>query len=230
MFFVLFLALSDLLFNIALLIRTFNDIFKGKSDRLCMILSFFSHLAELLSAFYTVSFTIQRYTAVRYPLQVALNRRSSPIISLLIILLSSLLFCFLLVYWNTYQDGHEQLELRWFIADGVISFFIPFLLIIIFNVLIVNFIRKHSRAPLTIQSTLSRKQKQLKANYKNDDTCVSDNNTMSNLMSSFGHYDDCEHVELKSKRNTDISMTKLDQKPSLSSGQQVSIRRFCFLK
>jgi len=199
-----FSALSDLLFNIALLIRGIHDIFKGDSYHLCIIISFLSHLAELLSACYTVSFTIQRYTAVRYPLKVAIDRRSSPIISLLIILILSSIFCFLLCHENVYVECHEELKLSWFIADALSSFIIPFFLIVIFNILIVNFIRKHSRSPISVQSTLLRKNKKhFKNNYKtyhHDETCITDNNTITNVMNSFVHCEENEIIELKTKK------------------------------
>jgi len=198
------LALSDLLFNIALLIRGIHDILKGNSSNLCVIISFVSHLAELLSSCYTVSFTIQRYSAVRYPLKVAVNRRSSPIISLLIILILSSIFCFLLSYNNDYIDCHEELKLIWFIADALSSFIIPFSLIVIFNIFIVNFIRKHSLSPVTVQSTLLRKKKHSKNDYKtyhHDETCIiTDNNTITNPMNSFVHCEENEIIELKNKK------------------------------
>jgi hypothetical protein len=214
----LFLAISDLLFNIALLIRGTNDIVKGDSKHLCIIISFVSHLAELLSACYTVSFTIQRYTAVCHPLKAAVDHRSSPIISLLIIFLSSSIFCFTLSCKNLYVDCHEELELSWFIADALLSFVIPFLLILTFNILIVNYIRKHSRSPISVQSTLLRKKKHFKMNYKtyhHDETCVTENN-----LNSFVHPEDNENIELKTKKedkkSTNESENQVHQ-PSVSS-------------
>ncbi|CAM4792903.1 unnamed protein product [Rotaria magnacalcarata] len=105
------LALSDLLFYTAFLIRGIHDIFKGNYAHLCLVVSFLSHLAELLSACYTVVFTIQRYTAVRYPLEAAAHRRSSPILSLLFIFVFSSIFCFTLCHRNIYVECHEELKL-----------------------------------------------------------------------------------------------------------------------
>ncbi len=221
----MFSALSDLVFNIALLIRGIHDIVKGGSDRLCIIISFLSHLAELLSACYTVSFTIQRYTAVRYPLKAAADRRSSPMISLSIIFIFSLLFCFLLPHKNDYVDCHEELELHWFIADALSSFVIPFFLILIFNILIVNFIRKHSRSPISVQSTLLRKKKEFKNNSKtshHDETCVTDNNTITNVFTSFIHSDEYENIELKNKKEDKILNNEMDQRILRSSISLVS--------
>ena len=196
----LFVALSDLLFNIALLIRAIHDISKRRSNRLCIIVSFLSHVAELLSACYTVSFTIQRYTAVRYPLKVAANHHSSPLISLLIIFLCSIIFCLILSSVNPYIDCHEELRLTWFIADALLSFVIPCLLIVLFNILIVKFIRKHSRSQISVQSTLNRKKKSSKK-INQDETCLTENNTIFNTCQSVSHFDDNEYVELKNRKD-----------------------------
>jgi hypothetical protein len=197
-----------------------HDILKGGSDRLCVIISFLSHLAELLSACYTVSFTIQRYTAVRHPLKAAVDRRSSPIISLLLIFIISSLFCFLLCHKAVYIDCHEDLKLGWFIADALLSFVIPFSLILIFNILIVNFIRKHSRSPISVQSTLIRKQKRFKNNARrstHDETCVTDNNTVTCINS-----DDNESIELKTKKLEKTPSVDMDHQPHRPSVSLVS--------
>jgi hypothetical protein len=140
----------------------------GKNQYYCIIISFLSHLAELLSACFTVLFTIQRYAAVRYPFQAAFQNQSLPIISLLLIFVSSVIFCSLLSYANECVGGHEELELIWFIADALSSFIIPFSLILIFNILIVSLIRKHGRSAITTQSTLSRSDKSNKNNRRHD--------------------------------------------------------------
>ena len=143
-----FPALSDLLLNIALLIRVAQDLAGGKVHQLCIAISFLSHLAELLSALLTVLFTIQRFTAVRYPLQTAVGSQVSPFLSIILIISSSFLFCLLLSLKNKHIDCHEELELSWYVADALLSFVIPFTLVLIFNVLIINLIRKHARSPL----------------------------------------------------------------------------------
>ena len=139
-----------------------HDIIGGKFEYLCIIISFLSHLAELLSACFIVLFTVQRYTAVRYPLQAAVQKRSSPFVSLLIIFVCSLIFCCVLIRCNKYVECHEELKLSWFIADALYSFIIPFSLILLFNILIVSSIRKHALSPIIVQSTLSRCDKRNK--------------------------------------------------------------------
>ncbi|CAF3457353.1 unnamed protein product [Rotaria sp. Silwood1] len=156
------LALSDLIHNIALLIRVTQDIISGKIECICLIISFLSHLAELLSACFTVLFTVQRYTAVRYPLQAAVQEGSSPIIHLLLVFIFSLTFCITLIYSNTYINCYEELKLSWFIADALLSFVIPFSLILTYNLFIVNLIRKHARSPFNIQSTLVKSNRHVR--------------------------------------------------------------------
>lgn len=156
------LALSDLIHNIALSIRVIHDIIGGRIEFLCIVISFLSHLAELLSACFTVLFTIQRYAAVRYPLQAAFPERTSPMISIVPVFVCSVSFCVALSYFNLYIDCHEELKLSWFIADAFASFIIPFSLILIFNILIVSLIRKHARSPFTVPSVLPKMNRRLK--------------------------------------------------------------------
>ncbi len=84
----------------------------------------------------------------------------------------SLLFCIALSHTNTYVDCHEELKLSWFIADALFSFIIPFSLILIFNIYIVNLIKKHARSSITKQSILLKPLKPLKnnINHKNNKT------------------------------------------------------------
>jgi hypothetical protein len=217
--YIFFIALSDLLFNIALLIRGIHDIIKGRSENICLIISFLSHLAEILSACYTVLFTIQRYTAVRHPFKAVADRHSSPIISLIITFLGCSIFCCILSRLNTYVDCHEELVLSWFIADALISFVIPFSLILIFNILIVNFIRKHSRSSITFQSTLLRKKKQFKTSFKtslHDENYETDNNTITNIMATYTHIDENDIGDIKSKKDEKTSSIEMEQRPSIS--------------
>ncbi|CAF3355649.1 unnamed protein product [Rotaria sp. Silwood1] len=219
------LALSDLLFNIVLLIRGVHDIMKGNSNRLCIIISFLSQLAQLLSACYTVSFTIQRYSAVRYPLKAAAHRRSSPIISLVFIFILSSIFCLILSNRNAYVNCHEELKLKWFIADAFISFVIPFSIILIFNILIVSFIRKHSRSPVSIQSTMLRKRRQSQSKDKafhRDITIDTENNTM-NGNDACVHTDENQSIEIKFKKEDHLPSLEIKHQLKRSSISLVNI-------
>lgn len=133
-----------------------------------------------------------------------MDRYSSPITSLLIIFLLSFIFCVILIRENMYIDCHEELQLRWFIADALLSFAIPFFLILIFNILIVSYIRRHSRSPISVQSTMLRKKKHFKNNsktYHHDETCFTDNNTPINPLNPFINNDENELIELKTKKD-----------------------------
>lgn len=158
MLIVCFSALSDLLFNISLFCRGIQDIILRPTEQLCVIISFLSNLAEVLSAFFIVSFTIQRYTAVHHPLQAAMQSRSSPLLSLILIFIGGFTFCLIIATRGSYDGCHEDLSLYWFIADAIVSFVIPFFLISMFNVLIVILIRRHLKSQVIAQSILLKRR------------------------------------------------------------------------
>ena len=194
-------ALSDLLFNTVLLIRGIHDLTKLKAHYICLVVSFLSHLAELLSACYTVAFTIQRYYAIRCPLEAAVRRRSSPIVSLLVIFILSLFFCFLIPYNNNYEDCLEELNLGWFIADAFFSFVIPVILILVFNTLIVNYIRKRSYVSMSREASLLS-TRQL-ANADNMDGL--ERNPMTVLSTTLCQDDGNEYIELNESNGVNQS-------------------------
>lgn len=142
-----FSALTDLLFNFTLICRCINDFIDFNGENLCRLLSFLSHLAELLSACFTAQFTAQRFIAVRFPLSVFIEKRIHLIhyfiVSLLI--LFGVVYCFALVSNNSYDNCHEELDLIWFISDALFSFLIPFTLIIVLNFLIILHLKKSFR-------------------------------------------------------------------------------------
>ncbi|CAF1128529.1 unnamed protein product [Didymodactylos carnosus] len=139
-------TISDLIFNLTLVFRSINDLSKWNNTRICELLSMFSHLAELLSAAYTVHFTIQRYFAVKYPLKTTTNNRKSlNSIALTLTTSFSLVYCVLLVHYNSYYQCNEELNLKWFLSDALLSFVFPFALIALFNLLIVQQIQKESK-------------------------------------------------------------------------------------
>lgn len=116
----------------------------------------------------------------------------------------STIFCLILSSVNPYIDCHEELPLTWFIADALLSFVIPCILIVLFNILIVKFIRKHSCSQISVQSTLVRKKKSSKNHSKilnQDETCLTENNTMLNTCHSLTHCDDNDYIELKYRKD-----------------------------
>ena len=124
--------------------RCINDLTKSNSEQLCRILSFLSHLAELLSACFTAQFTAQRFIAVRFPLSVFVEKKIHLIHYFVVSLsiLFGIIYCISLVKNTEYQECHEELELMWFLADALLSFLIPFTIIIVMNILTVIHLKK----------------------------------------------------------------------------------------
>lgn len=137
-------ALTDLLFNFMLVARCVNDLTQSNGEQLCRLLSFLSHLAELLSACFTAQFTAQRFFAVRFPLSVFVEKKIH-LIHYLVVSLSVVLgviYCASLVRNTEYQECHEELELGWFLSDALVSFLIPFTIIIVMNILTIIHLKK----------------------------------------------------------------------------------------
>ena len=141
------LALADLLFNFALVSHRIRGFLDLNSDTFCRLLSFLSHLAELLSACFTAHFTIQRFVAVRFPLSVFVEKNIHLLhyIIVTLFILFGGIFCVALVTQNKYDTCEEDLYLNWFILDALLSFVIPFTIIAILNLLIICHLRKTSR-------------------------------------------------------------------------------------
>ncbi|CAF0974490.1 unnamed protein product [Adineta ricciae] len=138
------LALTDLLFNLMLVSRSITDLTQSRNEQLCRLLSFLSHLAELLSACFTAQFTAQRFIAVRFPLSVFIEKKIH-LIHYLVVSLSiifGVVYCIFLVKNNEYEDCHEELPLAWFLSDTLSSFLIPFTIIIVLNILTIIHLKK----------------------------------------------------------------------------------------
>ena len=131
----------------ALISRCITDLKESRSIQFCRVLSFLSHLAELLSACFTAHFTVQRFIAVRFPLSVFVEKKNHLLHYFIVILfiLSGIAYCTVLVIKAKYDKCHEELELIWFISDALLSFVIPFTIIAILNLLIVCHLRTTSR-------------------------------------------------------------------------------------
>ena len=140
-------ASTDLLFNLSLVSRCIIDLTLSMSIYFCQLLAFVSHLAELLSACFTVHFTVQRFTAVRFPLSVFIEKNIHLlhycIVSLFVI--TGVTYCYMLVKLNGYDDCQEDLGLGWFLSDALSSFVIPFIIIATLNFLIIFHLRKTCR-------------------------------------------------------------------------------------
>ena len=141
----LFLALTDLLFNCTLISRCISDLTHSNGEQLCRLLSYLSHLAEFLSACFTAHFTAQRFIAVRFPLSVFMEKKIHLIHYFIIgfFLLFGILYCLALVSFNRYDVCHEELDLKWFLSDALLSFLVPFTIITILNILIISHLKKN---------------------------------------------------------------------------------------
>jgi len=166
--FFLFLALTDLLFNLTLVSRCIIDLTLSISDNFCQVLAFLSHLAELLSACFTVHFTIQRFIAVRFPLSVFIEKNIHllhyGIVTLFILL--GISYCFALIKQNDYDSCQEELHLNWFLSDALLSFVLPFTIIAIINLLIIFHLRKTSRNNQQLSFTKRSKKENLPLNQR----------------------------------------------------------------
>ncbi|CAF1621132.1 unnamed protein product [Rotaria magnacalcarata] len=138
------LAITDLLFNLALVSRCLSDLMELNSDSFCRLLSFLSHLAELLSPCFTVHFTVQRFIAVRFPLSAFIERKNHFLHYLIVILfiLFGISYCLALTKMNLYEHCQEELYLDWFLSDALSSFVIPFTVIAVLNLLIIFHLKK----------------------------------------------------------------------------------------
>lgn len=132
------------MFNFTLVSRCISDLTHSNSEQLCRLLAFLSHLAELLSACFTAHFTAQRFIAVRFPLSVFMEKRIHLIhyFIVLFLIVFGILYCLALVGYNQYDICHEELYLKWFISDALLSFLIPFTIITILNILIISHLKK----------------------------------------------------------------------------------------
>ncbi|CAF2073708.1 unnamed protein product [Rotaria magnacalcarata] len=141
------LAITDLLFNLALVSRCLSDLMELNSDSFCRLLSFLSHLAELLSPCFTVHFTVQRFIAVRFPLSAFIERKNHFLHYLIVILfiLFGISYCLALTKMNLYEHCQEELYLDWFLSDALSSFVIPFTVIAVLNLLIIFHLKKTCR-------------------------------------------------------------------------------------
>ena len=141
------LASTDLLFNFSLVSRCIIDLALPTSIHFCELLAFASHLAELLSACFTVHFTVQRFIAVRFPLSVFIEKNIHLLHYCIVtfFILMGVSYCFALVRRNGYEDCEEDLRLSWFLSDAILSFVIPFISIATLNLLIIVRLRKKSR-------------------------------------------------------------------------------------
>jgi len=124
--------------------RCVIDFTQSNDEYFCRLLAFISHLAELLSACFTAQFTAQRFIAVRFPLSVFIEKKIHLMHYLVVTLfiIFGIIYCLGLVYKGEYEQCHEELDLKWFLSDAVLSFLLPLITITILNILIIVHLKK----------------------------------------------------------------------------------------
>lgn len=171
-FYLAALAISDTGFLLSLFIVWLGMIEVKLFDRqgFCQFFVYLTTVCSFLSAWFVVSFTVERFVAVRYPLQrqwMCTVKRAKTII--FTITLIGLIICSPVILFskpqatNSFSNSTIQCTLadewqKWASAynviDTVLTFIVPFCLIVILNTLIVKSVWRivRARENLTIES------------------------------------------------------------------------------
>lgn len=134
--FIIFLSIIDRL--------THQAIGLHRSLILCQATVYITHVCSFLSAAFTLSFTVQRFVAVLFPLHAnaIISRRSSIINILFLIFLSCTFYSFSFFVTNISHGQCREDEtypalFPLLIVDICLTFLIPFICILLFNLAIV---------------------------------------------------------------------------------------------
>ncbi|CAF0989500.1 unnamed protein product [Rotaria sordida] len=143
---IIFLSIIDIL--------THQAIGLHRSLLLCQVTVYITHVCSFLSATFTLSFTLQRFVAVIFPLHAytIISYRSSIINILLLIFISCTFYLFSFFLTNISngqcrEDEHYPALFPLLIIDICFTFVIPFICILLFNCAIVY--KLHSRKKFT---------------------------------------------------------------------------------
>ncbi|CAF4524771.1 unnamed protein product [Rotaria sp. Silwood2] len=143
---IIFLSIIDIL--------THQTIGLHRSLILCQITVYITHVCSFLSAAFTLSFTVQRFVAVLFPLHAytIISHRSSIIYILLLIFISCTFYLFSFFVTNIShgqcrEDENYPALFPLLIVDICLTFVIPFIFIFLFNCAIVY--KLHSRKKFT---------------------------------------------------------------------------------
>ncbi|CAF0930678.1 unnamed protein product [Didymodactylos carnosus] len=133
---IIFLALIDNLTNSAIGL--------GRYLMLCQITVYITHVCSFLSANYTLSFTLQRFVAVWFPLhsQSIISYRSSLINIIVLIIIACGFYSFSFLFTNISdsqckEDDKFPALFPLLIVDVCLTFVAPFTFILLFNCAIV---------------------------------------------------------------------------------------------
>ncbi|CAF1538508.1 unnamed protein product [Adineta steineri] len=242
------LAVTDLLFNLSLLSHCLFTLSGYSSNNFCVLLAFVSHLAELLSASFTAHFTIQRFFAVKFPLSVFMEKNIHILhyIIVSLVILFGISFCFALIKSNNYESCEEDLQLKWFISDAILSFVTPFTIIATLNLLIIFHLRKTSRKNQRLSfSNKQTKKEFLRLNSKQKSSLSYDSNSHSrssvhtigsNIKTSLYRFpshsetnDNHLSVDIRARRTASIRSTTRSHAQSHRVTRMLIIVSTCFL-
>ncbi|CAF1116115.1 unnamed protein product [Adineta steineri] len=242
------LAVTDLLFNLSLLSHCLFTLNGYSSNNFCVLLAFISHLAELLSASFTAHFTIQRFFAVKFPLSVFMEKNIHILhyIIVSLVILFGISFCFALIKSNDYYLCEEELQLKWFISDAILSFVTPFTIIATLNLLIIFHLRKTSRKNQRLSfSNKQTKKEFLRLNSKQKSSLSYDSNSHSrssvhtigsNIKTSLYRFpshsetnDNHLSVDIRARRTASIRSTTRSHAQSHRVTRMLIIVSTCFL-
>ncbi|CAF1011145.1 unnamed protein product [Adineta steineri] len=242
------LAVTDLLFNLSLLSHCLFTLSGYSSNDFCVLLAFVSHLAELLSASFTAHFTIQRFFAVKFPLSVFMEKNIHILhyIIVSLVILFGISFCFALIKANSYESCEEELQLKWFISDAILSFVTPFTIIATLNLLIIFHLRKTSRKNQRLSfSNKQTKKEFLRLNSKPKSSLSYDSNSHSrssvhtigsNIKTSLYRFpshtesnDNHLSVDIRARRTASIRSTTRSHAQSHRVTRMLIIVSTCFL-
>lgn len=170
-FYLASLAISDTGFLLSLFITWLGmvEVKLYDTQGFCQFFTYLTTVCSFLSAWFVVSFTIERFVAVRYPLQrqwlCTVNRAKKIILTITII---GLLICSPILLFSkveatnsflnstmcTLDDEWQKWASAYNVIDTVLTFVVPFILIVILNALIIISIWRivRVRKTLTIES------------------------------------------------------------------------------
>ncbi|XP_057334246.1 thyrotropin-releasing hormone receptor-like [Microplitis mediator] len=167
------LVISDTGFLISLLVAWLNMVGVGIFNRpgYCQFFVYLPTLCSFLSVWFVVSFTIERFVAVRYPLRrqsMCTVARAKTI--LMILTLVGLILCSPVLWFTRPRVTNKKLNTtvcllaeEWAdwarvfnIADTVLTFVLPFTVIVVLNGLIVKTVWRLARVRRTLTTSTTR--------------------------------------------------------------------------
>ena len=154
-------------------LEAFNfELFKPASNAACKAQVFFQHTVQLISSWLVVSFTIDRFVAVCYPLQrayVCTERVAITVLSLMLLLMSAAQ-CYHIIYISyepmrpqeaCFAYGDKEFMLKYFTINyftyNLLLYFVPFVIIMVCNNKIICHIVRMKKVRVTEQRTTSRR-------------------------------------------------------------------------